>query len=160
MDLFQPSYHRLSITSSYHHWTTFSDTAVKWFRSFHTFWCFWGFQTGWTNWAEKKKVASIETWSLILRIISEFILQLQVSRHQVLWSCSWKKLIERNDKTAYSFIHLMSLRYFLPLFHSCWIDNVLSIHCVPGLVLGIGNTVVNRTNSLSHWGRQTINGRA
>lgn len=38
-------------------------------------------------------------------------------RYPVLWRCSWKKLIERNDMPTYSFIQLKSLfSFFILLF--------------------------------------------
>lgn len=36
-------------------------------------------------------------------------------------------------------------------------NNVLSTHCIPGPVLGTGNTVVNRPKSLPSWQRQRVN---
>lgn len=82
-------------------------------------------------------------------------------RYPVLWPCSWKKLIERNDMPTYSFIQLKSLFFlscFSSSFHSCWINNALSANCMLGFVLGVGNTVMNRTKFLPSWGRQTMEG--
>lgn len=52
-------------------------------------------------------------------------------RYPVLWPCSWKKLIERNDMPTYSFIQLKSLFFFYPAFPPLFTAVELTMHWVP-----------------------------